>query len=81
MVNPAQIRGARALLGMRQQELADLASMSVVTLKRLEAAGTTVRGSARTIASLQRALEEAGIVFIDQNNDLGPGVRLKKPLR
>ena len=31
----------------------------------------------RTLADIRRALEDAGIVFIDENGG-GPGVRLKK---
>jgi hypothetical protein len=31
----------------------------------------------RTVEALQRALEEAGILFIDENGE-GPGVRLRK---
>ena len=54
--------------------------VGVVTIKRLEAAGTEIRGSAQTIARIQRALEAAGIIFIDQDGSNGPGVRLKKPL-
>jgi hypothetical protein len=33
------------------------------------------------VARIQRALESKGIVFIDQDDMQGPGVRLKKPLR
>jgi transcriptional regulator with XRE-family HTH domain len=80
MIYPVQIRAARSLLGMGQDELAALASISVITLKRLEAAGIQIRGSAQTLSRLQRALEAAGIVFIDQNGAQGPGVRLRDPL-
>ncbi len=31
----------------------------------------------RTLADIQRALEQAGIIFIDENDE-GPGVRLRK---
>jgi transcriptional regulator with XRE-family HTH domain len=80
MIYPVQIRAARGLLGMGQEELAELASISVVTVKRLEAAGTLIRGSAQTLNRLQRALERAGIEFIEQNGSQGPGVRLRDPL-
>ena len=79
MINPAKIRAARSLLGMRQHELAELASLSVVTLKRLEAAGTEIKGSARTFNKLQQALEDSGIIFIDQDDKHGPGVRMRDP--
>jgi len=35
--------------------------------------------TAENVWKAQRALEEAGVVFIDQNGG-GPGVRLKEPL-
>ncbi len=31
----------------------------------------------RTLADIQRALEQAGVIFIDENDE-GPGVRLRK---
>jgi len=80
MIYPVQVRAARGLLGMGQEELAALASISVVTLKRFEAAGIEIRGTASTHSRLQRALEGAGIVFIEQNGAQGPGVRLRDPL-
>jgi hypothetical protein len=52
----------------------------VVTIKRLEAAGTEIRGSAQTLSRIQKALEAAGISFINQDEEGGPGVRLRKPL-
>ncbi len=38
-------------------------------------------GSRIVKARIQRALESKGIIFIDQDDKQGPGVRLKKPLR
>ncbi|MGA7610692.1 MAG: transcriptional regulator, partial [Xanthobacteraceae bacterium] len=46
-------------------------------VKRVEA-GFGPRVSAKARAKLQKALEAAGIEFIDENGG-GPGVRLKKP--
>jgi predicted transcriptional regulator len=80
MIYPVQVRAARGLLGMGQEELASLASVSVITLKRFEAAGVDIRGSAQTHRRLQRALEAAGIIFIEQDGSRGPGVRLRDPL-
>ena len=42
MIYPIQIRAARSLLGLSQDELARRANLSVVTIKRLEAAGTEI---------------------------------------
>jgi transcriptional regulator with XRE-family HTH domain len=81
MIYPIQIRAARSLLGISQDELAKAASISVITVKRIEAAGTEMKGTAQTMALIQRALESQGIEFIDQDEKKGPGVRLKKPLR
>ena len=57
VIYPIQIRAARSLLGLSQDELARRANLSVVTIKRLEAAGTEIRGSAQTTARIQKALE------------------------
>jgi transcriptional regulator with XRE-family HTH domain len=81
MIFPVQIRAARNLLGLNQEDLAKRASIAVVTLKRLEAAGTEIRGSAQTMARIQQALEKAGIIFIDQDAQAGPGVRLRRPIQ
>ena len=80
MIYPIQVRAARSLLALSQDELAQRAKLSVVTIKRLEAAGTEIRGSAQSMSRIQKALEAAGIMFIDQDEGRGPGVRLRKPL-
>jgi transcriptional regulator with XRE-family HTH domain len=81
MIFPVQIRAARVLLGLGQQDLATLAGVGLGTIKRIEAAGQELSGTAQTLARIQRALESKGVVFIDQDDEQGPGVRLKKPLR
>lgn len=83
MIYPLQIRAARALLDMSQLELAERASVGIATIKRIEAAGVTLVGNARTVARIQAALEVAGVEFIDATGDRGPGVRLREasPLR
>ena len=71
-----QLRAARGLLGWSQSELAERAGLSLPTVKRLEGGfGPRVSDEAR--AKLQRAIEAAGIEFIDENGG-GPGVRLRK---
>jgi DNA-binding XRE family transcriptional regulator len=72
-----QLRAARGLLGWSQSELASRAGLSLPTVKRFEGGfGPKVSDDAR--AKLQRALESAGVEFIDENGG-GPGVRLRKP--
>jgi transcriptional regulator with XRE-family HTH domain len=75
----AQLRAARALLGWSQTELASRAGLSLPTVKRVEGDfGPAVTQESRL--KLERALEGAGVEFINENGG-GPGVRLKKPNR
>jgi transcriptional regulator with XRE-family HTH domain len=78
MITAAQIKAARALLGLGQLEVAKLAEVGISTFKRLELA-TEISGSARTLWKIQTALEAAGIEFISAEGGKGPGVRLKEP--
>jgi len=77
MINAGQIKAARALLGVSQMQLSEMACMSVATVKRVEAA-PKIRGAAETLWKLQTALEKAGVVFISTDHTGGPGVRLRK---
>jgi hypothetical protein len=43
----------------------------------MEASDGEVRGTASNVWRVQAALEDAGIIFIDENGG-GPGVRLRK---
>ena len=58
MIGAAQIKAARALLGLDQQELSKLADVGISTLKRIELA-SEVTGSARSLWKIQLALEHA----------------------
>lgn len=80
MIYPVQIRAARALLGINQQVLAERSGVGIATIKRIEAAGGVLIGNAQTLLKLQKALEAAGIAFIDPSGGKGPGVRLTAPL-
>lgn len=76
MITAAQCRAARALVKWTQADLASAADgVGVVTVRQFEAEHTSPR--AVTLAAIQRALEAAGVIFIDQNGE-GPGVRLRK---
>lgn len=72
---PVQCRMARAALGFKIAELAELAKMSTNTIVRFET-GKELKQS--TIDDLRVVLENAGVIFISENGD-GPGIRLKKP--
>jgi transcriptional regulator with XRE-family HTH domain len=76
MLTVEQLRAARGLLGWSQSKLAARAGLSLPTVKRVETdLGLRVSDEARN--KLQRALESAGVEFIDENGG-GPGVRLRK---
>lgn len=76
MINPSQCRAARALLGITQQQLADLAGISKRTVIEFEG-GIRVPLTS-TSRSLQWALENAGIEFL-RGNGGGSGVRFRDP--
>ena len=76
-VSVRQIKAARALLAWSQEQLAAAANVSVPTIKRLEAHDGPLGGRSDTGEKIEAALEDAGIVFIDENGE-GPGVRLRK---
>ena len=80
MIGARQIRAARALIGLGQHELASLAGCGVATIRRIETVSDEIRGNAQTLDRIQRALEAAGIIFINQDGSHGPGVMLKSPL-
>ena len=64
MVTPAQIRAARALLRLDQQDLARRAGVSVATVRRLEGEAGATSVAPHTIKDIQGVLEAAGIEFI-----------------
>lgn len=78
MLTPAQIRAARALLNWSQVDLAAASGVALQSIKNIETGKTDPRLS--TATALCRALETAGIIFLDdgQSTDGGPGVRLAK---
>ena len=73
-ITPAQIRGARGMLDWSLMDLAKAAGVSVSTVKRINDAHTVV--SPATVSIVQRALEAAGIDFLDDEED-GRGMKLK----
>lgn len=73
MITARQSRAARALLGWKQETLADKAQVSLTALRRLESEnGLRVYESTRD--QVRRALESNGIVFL--TTDRGEGVMI-----
>ena len=61
---------------MTAEALAKASGVGVATIRRFELMSGVPSGNARTVESLQKALEKAGIEFIGTPDDK-PGVRLK----
>ena len=82
MITAAQMRAARALLGIDQKRLAEMAGVSVPTVQRMEASAGNVRGVVESLTRVVEALDRAGIELIGDNavsTGGGRGVRLKSP--
>jgi transcriptional regulator with XRE-family HTH domain len=81
MITAAQLRAARALLGIDQRRLAELSSLSLPTIQRMEASGSVIRGNVDSLVKLIAALDAAGIALIGEGETSdrgGRGVRLKE---
>jgi hypothetical protein len=73
VVIPAQIRAGRALLEWTQADLAAKAQVSAGSVRDVEA---LMRAADTSVtAKLRRALEEAGVTFVQGDEHGGPGVR------
>ncbi len=81
MLQPAQIRAARALLDWRQEDLAKAAGVGTATIRRVEGSDSLLGGFVSTVVRIQTALEKAGVLFIDNDETAGIGVRLAKKKR
>ena len=82
MITAAQLRAARALLGMDQKTLAEEAGVSLATIQRMESSDGNVRGVVDTLTKVVEALDRAGIDLIGdyaRSETGGRGVRLKIP--
>lgn len=82
MISAVQMRAARAMLGIDQRALAEMAGVSLPTIQRMESSKGNVRGVVSTLTKIVDALDAAGIELIgnDQpSQGRGRGVRLKEP--
>jgi transcriptional regulator with XRE-family HTH domain len=80
MITAAQMRAARALLGIDQRKLADLSGLSLPTIQRMESSEDTIRGNVDSLMKLVHALDAAGIELLGEGGAStggGRGVRLK----
>jgi transcriptional regulator with XRE-family HTH domain len=80
MISAAQLRAARAMLGIDQRRLAELSGLSVPTIQRMEASEGVIRGNVDSMMKLISALDAAGVELIGDgaaSPSGGRGIRLK----
>jgi len=81
VITAAQLRAARAFLGIDQRELASLSGLSVPTIRRMEASDGVIRGNVDSLMKLVGALDAAGIELIGDgavSEGGGRGIRFKE---
>jgi predicted transcriptional regulator len=79
MMTAAQMRAARALLGIDQRALAEMSGVSLPTIQRMEASEGNVRGVVDSLTKVVEALQRAGVELIGEDaisRGGGRGVRL-----
>jgi len=82
VITSFQMRAARALLGIDQKTLAELAGVSLPTIQRMEASTGNVRGVVETLIRVVEAFDRAGVELIGEqarSDSGGRGVRLREP--
>ncbi len=80
MITAAQMRAARALLGVDQRKLAEMSGLSLPTIQRMEASDGVIRGNVDSLMKLVDALTAGGIDLIGEgavSPSGGRGVRLR----
>jgi hypothetical protein len=75
----AQIRAARALLKWAASDLVRESGVSLSTIHRAEAVDGKTAMTIANAAAIRRAFENAGVELIEEN-EAGPGARLRRPL-
>jgi transcriptional regulator with XRE-family HTH domain len=77
MITSAQLRGARAMIGLSMEELAADSRLPLSALQALETDVGTAEHS--SLSAVRAALEARGILFLSSGSQEagGPGIRLK----
>ena len=75
-MTPQTCKAARGLIGLSQDELGERAGVTPLTVRKYERGKTGL--AHRTWRAIRSALEKGGVVFLDEDDYGGPGVRMKK---
>ncbi|MGB7974067.1 MAG: helix-turn-helix transcriptional regulator [Roseiarcus sp.] len=78
MVEAAQVRAARALIGWSQAKLAETSGVPAPKINAFET-GSPGPFAEEALDKIRAALEAAGVVFIPKDGGAGIGVRLREP--
>jgi hypothetical protein len=76
LITSEQIRAGRALLRISVVQLAHLSNVGEATIKRIEAGRGLPAANIKTLDSIIKAFQHAGVEFIGSPDDR-PGVRFK----
>jgi transcriptional regulator with XRE-family HTH domain len=76
-ISREQCRAARGLLNWSQPDLAKVLGVARSTIAHFERGAS--KPYARTLAAIRATLETAGIIFIEGDDKVGPGVQLRDP--
>ena len=79
MVEAAQVRAARALIGWSQMKLAETSGVPVSAINEFET-GSSGHFAEEALDKMRAALEAAGVVFLPKDDGGGIGVRLREAL-
>jgi predicted transcriptional regulator len=80
MLSSAQLKAARALIGIDQKGLAERAGVSLPTIQRMEGSDDIVRSNVESAMKVMTALEALGVELIgpgQTSQSTGRGVRLR----
>ena len=73
-MRPVHLRMARAALGWTLREFAEKCGVNKNTIARYEAGEAILTD---TLEKLESVLRQEGVVFIEADQELGPGVRIR----
>lgn len=82
MITGAQVRAGRALIGLDQRALAELAGLSLPTIQRMEKSPDSVRVVVDSLERVLRAFAAVGVELIPDSSPSagrGRGVRMIQP--
>jgi predicted transcriptional regulator len=79
MLTPRQLRAARALLGWSRADLAKKSGVPAPTIEAFESGKTDPKLT--TVGKMRLAIERAGVDLIDEDDQHGPGLRVRASSR